>query len=132
VKRLSYRKRAAGAAILGVALSAGLIAVAGGPAAAATTAHQFTICATGNYTAYAVLPNRNMQTGFVTNNLKNVANCATISDLKNIHSDHVIVKGIWNTHPDSSFVVGTFSFDDDEGGGADAGGSTTAPRLLRW
>lgn len=112
------------------------LAATAGAAAAATTANQFTLCATGNYAAFAVFPNRGNFSTFVVN----PGNCTTVH-LSGMTNDSVAVKGEFNgTGPNGgtsgsstgSRTIGSFSFNDSVGGGADAAGTTGAPELLRW
>jgi hypothetical protein len=114
---------------LGVAgaLAAAVVAMTGGSAVAATTAHQFTLCSTGNYSSGAVFSDRHLSTVLIP-----AGRCVTLTSLTGISSDHVTVLGAYNTAPDARFTVGSFSFNDNTGGGADAAGTTTAPQLERW
>jgi hypothetical protein len=116
-------------AALGVAgaLAAAVVVLTGGSAVAATTAHQFTFCSTGNYRSGAVFTDRHASTVLIPS-----GQCVTFTGLTGISSDHVTVVGVYNTAPNVSFTVGSFAFNDNTGGGADAAGTTTAPLLERW
>jgi hypothetical protein len=117
-------------AALGAAgvLAAAVVGLTGGSAAAATTAHQFTLCSTGNYSSGAVFDSR----GGLETVLVPAGQCLTITDMTGISSDHVTVLGRYNNPPHATFTVGSFTFNDNTGGGADAAGTTTMHNLEIW
>lgn len=128
MNKMSLFKRVGAAVVAGAALSSVVVLATAGSAAAATTPNQFTLCATGNYSAGALFPDR----GDLSTVLVPAGHCLTLPNTRDKSSDTVVVLGRYNTHPDVSFTVGSFTFNDSVGGGADASGTTTAPRLLPW
>jgi hypothetical protein len=124
----SHMLKRAGVALVAVAgLTSTLAVMTAGSAAAATTSNQFTLCSTGNYTSQVRFNSR----GDFSSLLVPKDECTTISTT-GISSDSITVLGFYNNHPNVSFTVGSFTYDDSVGGGADAAGTTTAPQLLRW
>jgi hypothetical protein len=119
-------KRSVAAVGACIALASALLAATAGSAEGATTSNQFTLCATGNYTAQAVFDDRHLSSHLVPK-----GQCTTVP-VNGLSNDHVTVIGFFNNNPGVSFTVGSFSFNDGVGGGADAAGTTTAPQLRRW
>ena len=112
-------------AIAAVAVAGCGIAVSAVPASAAVP-HTFKICAYGNYTAYGVVP----QQGGRSTQLASPGQCQQIS-LAN-GSTYADVYGLWNTHPEDSFYVGTAHFSAGTGWTGGTEGTTTAPALANF
>jgi hypothetical protein len=127
VGKFGIIKKSAAVAAGGVVIVSALAFTTAGSAAAATTANQFTLCATGNYAAYVTFPDRGKASSFVAE----AGTCQTVKTTGDT-SEHITVFGLYNTHPDVHFTVGSFVYNDAVGGGADAAGTTTAPKLERW
>jgi|SRR5580700_2620812 hypothetical protein len=116
-----------------IALTAGVVTLATGAAiagtavsASAAVAHTFKICAYGNYTAYGEVP---QQGGFSTE-LASPGQCKYIP-LEN-GSTYAKVWGLYNTHPNVQFYVGTAHFSASTGWSGAAEGTTTSPWLRNF
>jgi hypothetical protein len=110
----------AAAAVAGCGIAASAV-----PASAAVP-HTFKLCAYGNYTAYGQIP----QQGNVTTLLVTPGNCQSISLAGG--TTYAKVYGLWNTHPQDSFYVGTAHFSADTGWSGSAEGTTTSPYLRNF
>jgi hypothetical protein len=119
VKRFAV---AAGAASL---LAGAAVAVTAGSAEAAVP-HTFKVCAYGNYTAQADIP---QQGGFSTY-LIQPGQCQQIPIVAG--STYGNVWGFYNTHPDQRFYVGTATFNSATGWTGGAEGTTTSPYLVNF
>jgi hypothetical protein len=107
------------------------IAIAGTAAAASASTigvGQVQICAQGNYAAYIVFPRR----GGYTSTIVPQGQC-WIKTMGGVKSEPIEVYGVWNTHPDQSFYIGTEWYDGaDSGIGIGAEGVSTSPYLWTW
>jgi hypothetical protein len=125
------RKLKLAVAALGTAGAlSGAVIVGGTAAASASTipGGHVQICAQGNYTAYIVFPYR----GGFSSTLVPQGQCWW--DYMGGNSwEPINVYGIWNTHPDQSFYIGTEWYDGAVSGiGIGAEGVTTSPYLETW
>jgi hypothetical protein len=116
---LSTAGALSGAAIVGGTASASASTIPGG---------HVQICAQGNYTAYIVFPDR----GGLSSTLVPQGHCWW--DYMGGNSwEPINVYGVWNTHPDQSFYIGTEWYDGAVSGiGIGAEGVTTSPWLETW
>ncbi|MFF5858375.1 hypothetical protein ACFY8B_22545 [Streptomyces sp. NPDC012751] len=123
MKLTSKAARKASLAIGAVSCLAGaVLAGTAGPASAAT-AHTFKVCAYGNYTAYATLP----QQGGISTVLIAPGKCEQLP--LSSGSTYGKVYGVYNTNPGKSFYVGTAHFNSSTGWTGAAKGTTTSPYL---
>ena len=122
-------KRAAVAATAAGVLSGVVIAGTAAAASASTIpGGTVQICAQGNYTAYIVFPYR----GGFASTLVPRGQC-WINYMGGNSWEPIKVYGVWNTHPDQSFYIGTEWYDGAVSGiGIGAEGSTTSPYLWTW
>ncbi|MFF5536240.1 hypothetical protein ACFY71_27800 [Streptomyces cinerochromogenes] len=124
MKFTSKTARRASLAVAAVScLTGAVLAGTAGPASAAT-AHTFKVCAYGNYTAYATIP----QQGDIATTLIAPGTCGQLPLASG--STYGKVWGVYNTHPDKSFYVGTAHFTASKGWTGAAKGSTTGPYLV--
>ncbi|MGW0925154.1 hypothetical protein ACWD3J_39895 [Streptomyces sp. NPDC002755] len=115
-------KKAAGAAAATSLLTVGMLAGTAGSAAAAS--NTVTVCAYGNYTIYATVP----QQGYAATTLIYPGQCGSIGVADSTY--YANVWGLYNTHPDVRFYVGTAHFSGSAGWFGHASGTTTAPELI--
>ncbi|GGS99997.1 hypothetical protein [Streptomyces cinerochromogenes] len=124
MKLTSKAARKASLAIGAVScLTGAVLAGTAGPASAAT-AHTFKVCAYGNYTAYATLP----QQGGISTTLISPGTCGQLPLVSG--STYGKVYGVYNTNPDKSFYVGTAHFTASKGWTGAAKGTTTNHYLV--
>ncbi|MGW4995934.1 hypothetical protein ACWEQ3_51905 [Streptomyces mirabilis] len=115
------------------ALTAGAVTLLAGAAvtlsAGSASAHvpgTFKVCAKGNYTAYADIP---QQGGIATYEIF-PGQCQQIPIADG--STYGDVWGFYNTHPDQKFYVGTAHFNAATGWTGGAEGTTTNPYLVNF
>jgi hypothetical protein len=111
-------------AVAAVAVAGCGIAASAVPASAAVP-HTFKICAYGNYTAYGVIPQQGASTLLASPGQCQQVPLASGSTYANVY-------GLWNTHPQDSFYVGTAHFSAGTGWTGGAEGTTTAPTLVNF
>ncbi|WP_225826408.1 hypothetical protein [Streptomyces naphthomycinicus] len=104
-------------------LTGAVLAGTAGPASAAT-AHTFKVCASGNYTAYATLP----QQGDISTVLIPPGKCGQLP--LSSGSTYGKVWGVYNTNPGKSFYVGTAHFTASKGWTGAAKGTTASHYLV--
>ncbi|MEV0406002.1 hypothetical protein [Actinoallomurus sp. NPDC050550] len=121
-KNVSNRARIA---VTAVAMAGAGIAVSAVPASAAVS-NTFKICAKGNYAAYGVIP----QQGYAATFLAYPGTCRSIG--LGGGTTYAKVYGVYNTHPDVSFYVGTAHFSASTGWTGGAEGTTTSPYLVNF
>lgn len=128
MKTMNVLRRTGALLGAGGALASALVLASAGSSAAATGSGTFTLCAAGNYTAYAVFTDR----GDIATTLIPAGQCWSESTFRDHANDHYTVYGLYNTHPNDSFTVGSSSFNDNSGGNAQARGTAAAPVLIAW
>ncbi|MFB0619411.1 hypothetical protein [Streptomyces sp. AGS-58] len=104
-------------------MTGAVLAGTAGPASAAT-AHTFKVCAYGNYTAYATIP----QQGDISTVLIAPGKCGQLPIVSG--STYGKVWGVYNTNPDKSFYVGTAHFTASKGWTGAAKGTASSRYLV--
>ncbi|MEU3519931.1 hypothetical protein ABZ770_32450 [Streptomyces sp. NPDC006654] len=122
---MSKVKRAAVTAGAATLLAGAAVAGSAGSASAAVP-HTFKVCAYGNYSAYADIPQQNGLATFVIA----PGRCEQIPIADG--STYGNVWGLWNNNPSERFYVGTATFDAATGWTGAAEGSTTSPTLVNF
>ncbi|MDX2709182.1 hypothetical protein PV350_41035 [Streptomyces sp. PA03-6a] len=107
-------------------LLAGAVVVGTAGSAAAAVPYTFKVCAYGNYTAYGEIP----QQGGYSTYLVSPGQCQKITI--NSGSTYGKVWGLYNTHPNDRFYVGTANFTASKGWSGSAEGTTTSPWLRNF
>jgi hypothetical protein len=109
---------------IGAVASLTAVAVAGtAGSASAATSHTLKVCASGNYTAYAEIP----QQGGITTTLIAPGKCGQLS-LSN-GTTYAKVRGLKNNNPNKEFYVGTAHFSASKGWSGAAKGTSANPSL---
>ena len=98
--------------------------VASATPAQARQPHTLKLCGKGNYATYAEIP----QQGGVATVIAFPNTCTQIYSADG--TTYAKVWGIWNTHPQDRFYVGTVHFDGAAGWTGGSGGTTTSPHLV--
>ncbi|WP_333771536.1 hypothetical protein [Streptomyces sp. IBSBF 2435] len=109
-----------------ITLLAGVVVAGTARSASAAVPHTFKVCAYGNYTAQADIP---QQGGFATY-LIFPGQCQQIPIAEG--STYGDVWGFYNTNPDQKFYVGTAGFNSATGWTGGAEGTTTSPYLVNF
>jgi hypothetical protein len=115
-----------------VSLAAGAVilvtgaAIAGTAASASAAAHTFKICAYGNYTAYAAIP----QQGGIATRLASPGHCQSIGINKG--TTYAKVWGRHNSGSHAKFYVGEAHFSASKGWSGAADGTTTRHSLHKF
>jgi hypothetical protein len=118
-------KRTATAAAAVTLLAGAAVAATSGSASAAVP-YTFKVCAYGNYTAYADIP----QQGDFATELIAPGQCKQIPIASG--STYGNVWGYYNTNPGQRFYVGTATFGASTGWTGGAEGTTTSPYLVNF
>jgi hypothetical protein len=122
---ISKAKKAAIAAGTIVLLTGAAVAAAAGSASAAVP-HTFKVCAYGNYTAYADIP----QQGGLATYVITPGQCQQIPISSG--STYGDVWGYYNNAPQTRFYVGTAALNSSTGWTGGAEGTTTNPTLVNF
>jgi hypothetical protein len=122
---MSKVKRAAVAVGAASLLAGAAVAVTAGSAEAAVP-NTFKVCADGNYSAQADIPQQGSRSTLVIN----PGQCRQIPIVSGITYGNVW--GFYNTHPDQRFYVGTATFNPSTGWTGGAEGTTTSPTLVNF
>lgn len=113
----------------GLAVAGVTAAVATGlsvSSAAADTAGEFKVCAYGNYAAYVEIPQQGGAESFIAFQ----GECQELGIASGTTYGNVY--GIWNTHPDQSFLIATVGLNPSTGYTAGAEGTTTSPYIVHF
>jgi guanyl-specific ribonuclease Sa len=122
--KLTSKVRQAAVAVGAVSWLTGALVAGTAGSASAAAAHTFTVCAQGNYTAYADLP----QQGGIATTLIRPGQCADLYISSG--STYGNVWGIYNNNPNAKFHVGTAHFTASKGWKGAAKGTTNNPYLV--
>ncbi len=123
-----FKRMAAAVGTAGV-LSAAVITASAGAASASTLPKgRVQLCSQGNYTAYLKFPYRGGLESYAVPRGK----CWN-HYMGGNRWEPIKVYGVWNSHPNQSFYIGTKWYDGAVSGiGIGAEGSTTKPYLWTW
>lgn len=109
------------------AVCLGSVGLAVSPSDAASTAHQFTLCATGDYSAQVEFPGL----GGLTSGTVAPGTCWTLSGLRGRSIEQANVYELDSASDQSVYIDCTY-FTGTVGGGVNAAGGVATPHLVEW